>query len=99
MTSNPYDFEKIQTLTSEMIVFARDVMWLGVSKGQNSPDPARVREVADWLDERAAAYKAREEQESTEKAFIAAVEARAGTGWTYPGAIRKVLADYKLEKL
>ncbi|SHT13688.1 hypothetical protein [Mycobacteroides abscessus] len=99
MTSNPYDFERIPTVTPEMILFARDIIWRGISSGPSSPGTDRIREVALWLGERAETYQALEEQEAVEKAFIAAVEEETGQGWTYPGAIRKVLSTYKLEKL
>lgn len=99
MTSNPYDFEQIPTVTPEMILFARDIMWRGVSSGPSSPGTDRIQEVVLWLEERAASYQALEEQEAVERAFINAVEEEAGQGRTYPGAIRKVLSTYKLEKL
>lgn len=99
MSANPYDFEKIPTVTSEMIRFARDIMWRGVSSGPSSPDTSLINEVVLWLEERAASYQALEEQEAVERAFINAVEEEAGQGRTYPGAIRKVLSTYKLEKL
>lgn len=99
MTSNPYDFEQITTVTPEMIWFARDIMWRGISSGPSSPGTGRIQEVVRWLEERAEAYRALEEQEAVEKAFINAVEEEAGQGRTYPGAIRKVLSTYKLEKL
>ena len=99
MTSNPYDFEQIATVTPEMILFARDIMWRGISSGPSSPGTDRIKEIVLWLEERAEACRALEERVAVEEAFIDAVKEEAGQGWTYPGAIRKVLSTYKLEKL
>ena len=99
MTSNPYDFEKIPTVTSEMILFARAVLWYGVSQGKNPPDTERVREIADWLDERASAYKAREDKSAGDEAFILSLMEKVDAGAPYSKALREVLAGYKLVKL
>lgn len=95
-----YKYVRGQLVTSEMIQFARDLIWTGIPQGADPPKNDVIGNTVSWLEERVRYFQLLESRAAAEVEFVEAVDRHWVRGESLPGAVRKALAaGYKLEKL